>query len=251
MEQWLLFFSDQSQAGTVAEFSPLRYVFVQCETCHNLHQYFGDSDVPQPCSSCGHQHSLPSIRGVPVSRAALASTGRLFEFRFVEGRSKLFLLPLRRKWMIGSSAECVFALQNQPLAPRHCILRNTPEGPMLLPAAPDAKIAVNGQSVSGPMLLQPGDDIRLGGIQLLLHGTPEKLLRKKLSRILDEVADRRKLTGELELAEPAARILQYHWELQRLKWIDCLRSRGSNASGESSLIQQIDSRDLPSGEWQV
>jgi len=244
LDQWQLFFGDKTEDLPVKNFNPLRYVFVQCEHCRNLHQYFRDADNPQPCSSCGHQHSLPSIRGVPISRAALASTGRLFEFRLTDGRNKLFLLPSRRKWMVGNSAECAISLPSQPLLPNHCFLRNTPDGPSLIPIDPAAPISVNGTSVSQTTLLRPGDEIQLGSVHLSLHGTPERQLRTRLSGILNDVVERQKLVGELELAEPAAKVLQYHWELERLRWIEYLRSQAANASSESSLIQQASGPNL-------
>ena len=238
LEQWLLFFGDRGQDLPVKDFNPLRYVYVQCEKCRSLHQYFHDADTPLPCS-CGHQHSLPSIRGVPISRAALASTGRLFEFRMTDGRSKLILLPSRRKWMVGSASTCPIALPDQPLQPQHCLLRNTPEGPTLIPVDPAGRSSVNGIPAAGLTLLKPGDQIQLGGVQLSLHGTPERLLHRQLSGVLNEVAEHQKVAGELQLAEPAARILQHHWEIQRLRWIDYLRSHAAAMSSESSLIQQV------------
>ena len=243
-EQWLLFFGDQSPEAPVSDFNPLRYVYVQCEKCRNLHQYFRDADSPQPCPSCGHQQSLPSIRGVPVSRAALASTGRLFEFRLSDGKSKLFLLPSRRKWMVGSAPTCPITLQNQPLKPQHCALKNTFEGPYIFPADPDAQISVNGKNIVSPTLLRPGDEIQLGGVRLSLHGTPERQLRKHLSGLLNDIAEKQKLVGELEFAEPAAKILQYYWELQRLRWIEYQRAQQPALSSESSMMQQIQPGDL-------
>lgn len=243
LEQWTMFFGDQGQDASVQDFNPLRYVYVQCESCRGLHQYFRDADTPQPCPSCGHQHSLPSIRGVPISRAALASTGRLFEFRFPNGRSSLFLLPSRRKWMIGSSPACAIALQNQPLRPKHCVLKNTFEGPYLLPVDSAAAIMVNGKSVTAPTLLKPGDEVQLSSVRLSLHGTPERLLKRHLSGLLNEISEKQKVVGELEFADPAAKILQYYWELQRLKWIAYHRNQ-KQLSSESSLIQPIASLDL-------
>ncbi len=238
LEQWLLFFGDQRPDVPVTDFNPLRYMFVQCEKCRSLHQYFRDADTPLPCS-CGHQHSLPSILGVPISRAALTSTGRLFEFRLTDGRNKLFLLPSRRKWIVGSASSCALALPDQPLQPQHCYLRNTPDGPTLMPLDPTGKTTVNGKSVASLTLLKPGDQIQLGSVQLSLHGTPERQLRRQLYSVLNEVAEHQKIDGELQLAEPAARILQHHWELQRLRWIEHRRNHASPASSESSTLHQI------------
>lgn len=244
-EQWLLFFGDQPTAMPVTDFNPLRYVYVHCEKCRNLLQYFRGDDSPQPCPSCGHQQSLASIRGVPISRAALASTGRFFEFRLCDGRNILFLLPSRRKWTVGSAPTCSITLPNQPLEPRHCVLKNTFEGPHIFPVDPAAQISVNGQIIAVPTLLKPGDEIQLGGVQLSLHGTPERQLRKHMSGLLNSMAEKRQLAGELEFAEPAAKILQYYWELQRLSWIEHQRTRQTTLSSESSLIQHIQPSELP------
>ena len=243
-EQWLLFFGEQTPELPIGDFSPLRYVYVHCGNCSNLHAYFRDADSPQPCPSCGHQQSLPSIRGVPISRAALASTGRLFEFRLTDGPNKLFLLPSKRKWMVGSAPGCPITLQNQPLKPQHCVLKNTFEGPCIIPADPGAQISVNGKDVSVPTLLKPGDQIQLGGVRLSLHGTPERQLRKHMSGLMNQIAEKQKLVGELEFAEPAAMILQYYWELQRLRWIEQQRAKQTSLSSKSSLIQQIQPGDL-------
>ncbi len=243
-DEWHLFFGDQSAEAPLQEFNPLRYVFVQCENCRILHQYFRNADNPQPCPGCGRLHQLPSIRGVPVSRAALESTGRLFEFLLTDGRRKLFLLPSMRKWMVGSSPNCPIALHDQPLHPQHCALKNTPEGPTLLPVNPSAQSWVNGTLVTERTLLHPGDQIRLGGVELVLHGTPEKQLKRRLAQVLDDATSTEKLIGELELGEPGARVLQYHWELLRLKWIEQIREQQPSYSSESSVIQQISHSDL-------
>ncbi len=59
-------------------------------------------------------------------------------------------------------------------------------------------------------------------------------------RTLKKVADRKKLVGELELAEPAARVLQYHWEILRFEWAEHLKHQQQHASSsKSSLIQHI------------
>ncbi len=118
------------------------------------------------------------------------------------------------------------------------------EGPYIFRADPAAKISVNGNDVSVPTLLRPGDEIQLGTVCLSLHGTPERQLRKHLTGLLNDIAEKQKQAGELEFAEPAAKILQYYWELQRLRWIDYQRTQQNTLSSESSLIQQIGSHDL-------
>ena len=146
--------------------------------------------------------------------------------------------------MVGSAPACPITLQNQPLRPQHCALKNTFEGPYIFPADPAAQISVNGNNVATPTLLKPGDEIQLGGVRLALHGTPERQLRKHLSGLLNDIAAKQKLIGELEFAEPAAKILQYYWELQRLRWIEHQRTQQTTRSSESSLMQQIQPGDL-------
>ena len=103
---------------------------------------------------------------------------------------------------------------------------------------------MNGKDVSVPTLLKPGDQIQLGGVRLSLHGTPERQLRKHMSGLMNQIAEKQKLVGELEFAEPAAMILQYYWELQRLRWIEQQRAKQTSLSSKSSLIQQIQPGDL-------
>ena len=124
------------------------------------------------------------------------------------------------------------------------MLKNTFEGPCIIPADPGAQISVNGKDVSVPTLLKPGDQIQLGGVRLSLHGTPERQLRKHMSGLMNQIAEKQKLVGELEFAEPAAMILQYYWELQRLRWIEQQRAKQTSLSSKSSLIQQIQPGDL-------
>ena len=66
-----------------------------------------------------------------------------------------------------------------------------------------------------------------------------------MSGLLNSMAEKRQLAGELEFAEPAAKILQYYWELQRLSWIEHQRTRQTTLSSESSLIQHIQPSELP------
>ncbi len=245
VEQWQLFFGDQQTAPPVMEFDPLRNVYVQCESCKTLHKYFRDQDHPQACPSCKHQQSLSSIRGLPVSRAALNSTARLFEFRLPDGRTKLFLLPSRGKWLIGSAPDLPLALQNMPILPKHCFLRNKASGPVIHPMSSEAVITVNTVRITEETTLQPGDHIQLGSsVQLILHGTPPKQLKRNLSSVLTDISDRQQATGELQFAESGAKILQYHWELERLRWIEHLKQQRESAASESSLIHHILPEDL-------
>lgn len=119
-----------------------------------------------------------------------------------------------------------------------------PEGPVLLRADAKSPISVNGQPVDEKILLQPGDEIQLGAVNLILHETPDRHLRRRLYGVLNELSERQKIVGELELAEPAAKILQYHWEMLRLRWIEHVRSEQHAMSSESSMIQQIAPADL-------
>ena len=139
--------------------------------------------------------------------------------------------------MVGSASDCPINLPNQPLKPQHCELKNSFEGPYILPADPASQISVNGKSIAIPTLLKPGDEIQLGGVRLSLHGTPERQLRKHLYGLLNDIAERQKLVGELEFAEPAAKVLQYYWELQRLRWIEHQRSQRTTLTNRIPLIQ--------------
>lgn len=218
-EQWSTMFADRPQEMPAQECDPLQYVYVQCDSCRNLYRYFRTPDEPQPCPSCGAQHSLPSIRGVPVSRSALAATGRLFEIFSGDERSKLFLLPSKGRYRLGRSDECCIRLNQPSVEPVHAILRNSTEGPVLHPGTAGVALRVNSKPTESPHVLQPGDEIHLGAVRLLLHGTPERNLRRHLHELLTSLSEQTRLQGDMSFGEPGARLLQWHWELQRWKWI--------------------------------
>jgi CheY-like chemotaxis protein len=218
--QWNSMFADRPEPLPVQECDPLQYVYVQCESCRNLYRYFRTPDEPQPCPSCGAQHSLPSIRGVPVSRSALAATGRLFEIFTSDERSRLFLLPSKGRHKLGRSEDCSIRLNHPSVQPLHATLKNTKEGPMLHPGAASVDLRVNTKKVDEwPLLLHPGDEIELGAVRVLLHGTPERNLRRYLHELLTNLSEQSRLQGDLAFAEPGARLLQWHWELQRVAWV--------------------------------
>ncbi len=218
-DQWIAMFSDRSQEMPVQECNPLQYVYVQCDSCRNLYRYFKLPDEPQPCPACGAQHSLPSIRGVPISRSALAATGRLFEIFSSEERTKLFLLPSKGRYRLGRSEECSIRLNQPSIESVHAVLRNSEEGPVLYAGAEGVALRVNSRPIESTHILQPGDEIHLGSVRLLLHGTPERNLRRHLHELLTSLSEQTRLQGDMSFGEPGARLLQWHWELQRWKWI--------------------------------
>ena len=60
----------------------------------------------------------------------------------------------------------------------------------------------------------------------------------------NDIADKQRMEGDLKFPEPAARILQYYWELQRFRWIEHTRSQRELISSDSSLMEQMSSNVL-------
>ena len=242
-----LFFGPDAPATDPAAFDPLRHVFVKCDGCGKVHEYFRNADCPLPCPNCSREHSLPSIRGVPLSRAALACTGRLFEFTLSTGKRRLFLLPSVRRWMIGSSPNCPVSLRGEPLESQHCILKQTFEGPLLVPVSAGASIIINNRRVYERTILAPGDQILLGGVSLQLHGIPADRIQSTLDHIMQEVRGQQLTSDEKTLARTVAAIVQCHWQQERLRLIE--KQLGtvheiSAQSSESSVVQQLSESGL-------
>jgi CheY-like chemotaxis protein len=219
MERWSLFFHDTQPEYPVTEFNPLQYVYVRCESCQTYHQYFTAQDVPRPCPDCGRVQSLPSVRGAPLSRAALNATGRLFEVHLPDGRRPLFLLHPTRRCIVGSEKPSAVCFPGTPLSPQHCSLKMTLDGPELRRVNADATLTVEGQSVDDAVVLQPAEVVDLGyDISLRLLGNRRQSDEELIAGVQKQMKNEDMLTGDVVFAGPGAQIVQLFWEQQRDKW---------------------------------
>lgn len=230
-EKWEMFFSDSQPEPAVTTFSPLEYVYVSCERCQTYHQYFSPSDQPMPCPRCGQIQSLPSVRGAPLSRAALNASGRLFEIQLPRNVRRLFLLPSNGRVSLGYDERNAVRLKERNIRSKHCFLRMTLDGPEIFPATQDARLEVNHRMVSDHAILQPDDLVRLtDDVYLRLLGNRRQSDSKLISSIQRDFKDHDVIQGAVEFSKPGSEIIQLHWEQQREKWRQHERKRHSTES---------------------
>ena len=219
VQRWKMFFADSKEEPPVKEFAPLDYVYVKCENCQTYHQYFTEQDKPRPCPGCQHVQSLPSVRGAPLSRAALNATGRLFEILLPGDRHAIFLLPNRGRCYVGSKDSNAVLLPLEGIAPVHCKLRMTLQGPELTRTEPEATLNVNRTPVKDSVILQPEDVVELGSdVFLKLLGNRLQSDEQLISSIQREFKDADITKGKVEFSHSGAQIIQLYWEQQREKW---------------------------------
>lgn len=218
-ERWELFFRDSENEPEISEFNPLDFVYVRCEQCSTFHKYFTHHETPSACPGCGHAQSLPSVTGAPLSRAALNSTGRLFE-TIVNGRRKtIFLAPLHTRITAGSDSRCTVRISEPDIQNLHCILYTTAEGPVVRPKTPECTLRVRKRQIEGTHRVNPGDVIWLSKSACIrLCGNKAGSDRELISDIQRTFKDNDELAGSLEFSQPGADVIQLYWEQQREQW---------------------------------
>ncbi|QDT66582.1 response regulator [Calycomorphotria hydatis] len=197
-------------------FNPARYITIPCEECHTHFRYYPDDPTPNTeCPSCGHVQQSVSLKGSPLSRAALISTGRMLAFMNSKFKSKRFLVPTDREISIGTSPKCGLTLDEEGLQRRHGMLREAGGNVAAVPI--EGEVYVNGKKVTNRAWLKPGDIVDFGPVQLKLVGETDldegHLLQKSAQEISAE--EEEGFAGQTEIAGQAARILQLHWERLR------------------------------------
>lgn len=218
VDQWDFFFQDEIVEREPRDVDPLQFVHVMCPDCNVFHAFFDQHDRPQPCRQCGKQQGLPSVRGAALSKAALNATGRLFRIKLNAEKSALFLLPRAKNVFIGSEPGHALTMSNVGLKPKHCLLRILNGQPVAEPAQ-DAPVTLNGTAISGVTLLTPGDRMAMGQIEIRLLGNKEPSEESLMRTIFRRLEDENRTEGKPNFTGPGAQILQLHWEMERLRWI--------------------------------
>jgi len=222
IRQRKFFFNRPTDSATQQlTFNPARYVTVRCGECQTRFQVFRDrgGGGKATCPHCHAEQSSVSIKGSPLSRAALTSTGRMFVMKAGTHKGKRFLVPEDGEVVLGSGKKCNLKVPAQEgVAPRHAALRHVNEMVAVLPL--DGPVLVNDEPIAQHRhWLKAGDRVTLGPIQLQLLGNAdlsENQLLKKSSKAADaDSADQ--FAGKTEIAEQSANILQLHWERLRKK----------------------------------
>ncbi len=215
---------------------PLNFVTVKCQFCGTFYRLTpGKMEEGRTCPKCHKtQRGSLSIVGAPLSRAALASSMRVLLIRSGRYKGKKLLLP-NEEVTIGRGKNCQIRDKSKELAEEHCSLKPTAEGLRVQDLDTEQGTFVNRERIGEPVLMRPGDLLRIGPLlyQLAGHDTPEEnddagttlpdstagVQTKQLDK--DTVLFKSKKTTAAEAAE----VIQEHWELIRNRpaipeWVD-------------------------------
>ncbi|MCB1119544.1 MAG: FHA domain-containing protein, partial [Chlamydiia bacterium] len=81
------------------------------------------------------------------------------------------------EWVLGSDKElCQLVLEDESVAKMHLVLRRTPEGISVQNLSDNTPAEVNGEAVGEPVVLEEGDEIKLGaGVYRFATGEEEEV----------------------------------------------------------------------------
>lgn len=191
-----------------------RFITVRCSSCDFSFSIDPDrGEAARMCPRCKNPCELPSIKGSPLARAALASTGRLFAFMTGPMKGKKFLVPDKKEVLIGTAEDCHIRLDDPSVLAKHCAIRATKEGLTVRHVASGGATLLNEDPISETVIVQPGDVLEIGHIKLVLLGN-----RKEEDAFLSRKSADGKTETKMKdarIAQQAAQILQVHWEKQR------------------------------------
>lgn len=228
LEQLKFFFMPREKDAGAIRFNPTRGIGVRCQSCKENFSINADElRRGAVCPNCNELQTSPSIRDSPLSRAALASTGRMFVFTNGADKGKKFLIPPTGVVKIGSDPACHVVLQQPGVEPLHCAMRYMAEGIVIKDAGSKTGTYVNEQRVKDKVVVLPGDDVQIGSVHMRLAGN-RTLSEEEVFQMRSKGADEgggASVSGGSRIGEQAAKILQLHWERQR----EALRSDPARA----------------------
>ncbi|QDT38596.1 response regulator [Stratiformator vulcanicus] len=226
IRQRKFFFSRPTEKQTeTISFNPARYVTVRCGNCQTHFQFFPDREgTKATCPHCDTVQTSVSIKGSPLSRAALTSTGRMFVLKDGPMKGKRFLVPEDGEVVIGTGKGCNLRFPPmEGLAAKHAALRHVNGMVAVLPL--DGQVTINEEATEHRHWIKPGEKLALGPLHMSLLGNvdlSENQLLKKSSKAaqkagIEETGGADEFSGSSEIGEQAASILQLHWERLRKK----------------------------------
>ena len=193
----------------------LRFVTVKCQHCGVFYQLFLDKvGKTKPCPKCQQkQTGSLSIKGAPLSRAALANSLRTMIFLNGPMRGKKILLPDDREVFIGREDGCMIKAKSPKVSRRHCLLRASSAGMRVKDLGSEFGTWVNEVRISEETALRPRDLLQVGGMKFLIAGDE---LEAQTKANKDETDEDDSLYKEgMPTAEEAAEIIEQHWAIVR------------------------------------
>jgi ABC-type multidrug transport system ATPase subunit/pSer/pThr/pTyr-binding forkhead associated (FHA) protein len=154
--------SDWASPSSLPATAPL----VVCPECHYgfLDRQDASDDYVCPRPTCGHRwHAgTKALKAVHVAERRRAHP----ELRVVAGAGALELELPEGETLIGRAEECGFRLDNLSVSRRHARLTRNSDQTTVEDLGSSSGVYVNGQLVPGPSVLNPGDELVVGGVRL-------------------------------------------------------------------------------------
>ena len=212
-----------NETQPVSGAEPLRYVMIKCQNCSTYYHLFpNEMHRSRTCPRC-HQKQTGSlsIAGVPLARAALASSPRVLVICSGKHKGKKLLLP-NKGVTLGSADDCDIKLTTPGVEPHHCEVVPLPDGIHVRNSSDASETYLNDQKIADEVILRPGDVLRVGRMKLQLS---KKHARSKIDETVD-AKNEEAVEGETHrveqyelhyssMAAEAAAVIQEHWEMVR------------------------------------
>ena len=217
--------SSQNEDDAVAPSDPMKFVTVRCQNCGTFFRLYSAAlKVNKTCPRC-HQEQTGSlsIKGVPLSKAALASSMRLLRICSGKQKGKKILLP--DKEVILGKGKGAHLKHNAPnLEDHHCTLKPVEEGIVVRDLGSVSGTWVNGDRVEGKAILPPNGVLQVGALLLRLLAK-ERSVEDAVKRIQKWSVEEEEASasGEdvyrqsISIPQEAAAIIEMYWDVSRKK----------------------------------
>jgi CheY-like chemotaxis protein len=212
---------DADHASDVSD--ALKFITIRCQHCDTYYQLFPDKDgQSRACPKCRQEQvgSL-SIKGAPLSSAALANSMRVLIFRTGSLSGKKILLPNRDVY-IGRSKACLIRAKSSKVADKHCLLKPTPNGLSVTDLDTESGTFVNSRKIDAETLLRPGDMLLVGALRLQLDGDERNISNQSPESVHlrdaftpDSNSSEMKFRQANPTARDAAEVIEAHWSIVR------------------------------------
>ncbi len=207
---------------------PMKFVSIRCQYCSTLFRlYTSELSTNRVCPRCHKsQTGALSIKGIPLARAALASSMRLLRICSGEQKGKKLLLP-EKKVVLGKGKKASLQFPDPKLEDRHCILLPVEKGVLVKDLDSASGTFINEKRIEGKALLRPRYVLRVGDIQLRLlakdRSTEDAMKRiQKWSAEEDAASENGDQVFRHNISVPveAAAVIEMHWDYSRKKRLE-------------------------------
>ncbi len=207
---------------------PLKFVSIRCQNCLTLFRLYSTKLTTNPiCPRCAHpQTGALSIKGIPLSQAALASSMRLLRICTGENTGKKLLLP-ENKIVLGKGKKAKLRFQDPEIEDLHCILKPVANGILVKDLESATGTWINEKKIEGQALLPPRGLLQVGSVILRLlsknRSTADAMKRIQNWSIEEEEASKNSeqiFRHNISIPTEAAAVIEMHWDYfrkQRMK----------------------------------